>query len=96
MLNKYATKHKYKMLAFAKFDPFFSFNKSIVYNRRLSYKLRSFILSNNIELGKTMIRNCCIVNNRSRAVYSKLNLSRIPLKTYTFAGYLNGFFRGTW
>lgn len=59
---------------------FFSVQRNLIYNRKLSKKVRSFFFSQNLEKGITSLRNRCIINNRSRAVYSKFNVSRILLK----------------
>lgn len=56
---------------------FFSLQRNVIFNRSLSKKLRTFFFSKNFEKGTTSLRNRCIINNRSRAVYSKFNISRI-------------------
>ena len=67
-----------------------------MFNRNLSNKVRSHFFSQNFTKGLTSLRNRCIINNRSRAVYSKFNISRIPIKTFGFGGYINGLSRSTW
>lgn len=96
MLNKYAVKHKQKLFNFSHLENYALLNKSILYNKRLSLKLRSFFFTQNLQYNVTTLRNRCIVNNRSRAVYSKLNISRIPMKTNVLGGHINGFFRSSW
>jgi len=73
--------------------------KSILFNERLPKRLRmkfTRIKKRNNLLYFTTLRNRCLINGNSRAVYSKLNISRIPLKTLSFGGYINGFFRSSW
>jgi len=77
MLNKYSLKHNEKLSTFSNFEFSFLLNKSLFYNRRLSRKLRSYMYIHCFPKGKTTIRSRCVINNRSRAVYSKLNISRI-------------------
>ena len=81
---------------FSDYDFFFSVQKNLLYNTRLSKQFRSHIISHNDYKGITTLRNRCIINNRSRAVCSKFNISRIPLKTFGFGGFINGLSRSSW
>jgi len=47
-------------------------------------------------LHKRIYRNRCIITGRSRAVHSKVRLSRMVLKMLIGRGYLPGFKKGSW
>lgn len=65
------------------------FLNSILKNHFFFYSIYKYNLSkNNISISK--IRNRCIVNGKSRGVFSKFRLSRFYLKHYSRSGSLNG------
>jgi len=65
------------------------FLSSVLKNNFFSYSLNSYNLTKiNISISK--IRNRCIVNGKSRGVFSKFRLSRFFLKHYCRSGLLNG------
>ena len=45
---------------------------------------------------KTRVRNRCFFSGRSRAVYSKLGLSRIALREFSSLGLIPGFVKSSW
>ena len=74
-----------------------NFLKSIMFSKKAPRKLKNFIFEKEfLRKGISINRYRCFVTNNPRNVYSKLGLARIPIKTYGFAGRINGFFKSSW
>ena len=96
MSDKLRKKHKRQLKCLTKNELRFISYKIIIYNRRLPLKLRESCGVKRVYHYNNLTRHRCIINNRSRAVYSKFNLSRIPIKTNAFSGFINGYMKSSW
>ena len=74
-------------------------HKYIIRNSKISFIVRTHFF-NQISLKKKInlstIRYKCFFTEGRRSVSSKLNISRIPLRTLVYGGFINGYKRSSW